>query len=97
MNRLDPDLKRLLKWAREASPSRLEEAPFCFSGRVLASIKRVQAPTLLQELQQTAWGLACASLALIICGGLVLVSQPSAPAPAAEISSVLNFVANNLP
>lgn len=97
MNELDPDLKRLIKWCRMTSPSRPEEAPFGFSGRVLTARTPVQALTLLQELQQTAWGLACASLALIICGGLVLVSQPSAPAPAAEISSALNFVANNLP
>lgn len=97
MSELDPELKRLLKWARAASPSQPEQAPFGFSGRVLASTKPVQAPTLLQELQQTAWGLSCASLALIICGGLVLVSLPSAPAPAAEISAVLNSVANNLP
>ena len=96
MNELDPDLKRLLKWSRMASPHRPEEVPFGFSGRVLAVGRPAQALTLLQELQQTAWGLACVSLALIICGGVVLVSQPSAPAPAAEISSVLNFVANNL-
>ena len=97
MNELDPDLKRLLKWSRMGAPSMPEEAPFGFSGRVVAARRPVQTPTLLQELQQTAWGLACASLALIVCGGLVLMNQPSAPAPAAEISAVLNFVANNLP
>lgn len=96
MNELDPDLKRLLKWTREASPSKPEEAPFGFSGRVLASRKQVQAATLLQELQRTAWGLSWASLALIVCGGLVLLSQRSSPPPTGEFSSALSFLASNL-
>jgi hypothetical protein len=101
MNELDPSLKRLLKWSRTApvpAPAPTpEEAPFGFSGRVAASatIKRAQPATLLQELQRTAWGIACASLALLICGALVLLSQRAAPAPEAEISSALTFVANN--
>ena len=96
MNELDPALKRLLKLAQVASLSKPEEAPFGFVGRVLASRENGQPPTLLQELQQSAWGLGWPSLALVICGVLVLVSQRPAPGPEAEISSVLNFVANNL-
>jgi hypothetical protein len=41
-------------------------------------------------------GIACASLALVIAGALVLLSQRTAAAPEPEISSALNFVANNL-
>jgi hypothetical protein len=96
MNELDPGLKRLLKWSQDASVPEPEQAPFGFSGRVVASKKRAQRTTLLQELQQTAWSIACASLALLICGTLVLLSQRASTAPEAEISSVLNFVANNL-
>src|SRR4030095_1540952 len=97
MNKLDPRLKRLFKWSVEALASKSEEIPFGFPGRIWALSRRVQPPTLLQELQQTAWSLTCVSLALIIFGGLLLVSQPSAPEPVAEISSALNFVASNLP
>src|SRR5262245_39587594 len=97
MNELDPALKRLIKWYRESSDSKPEELPFGFCGPVLASVNQIQPPTLLQELQQTAWSLTCVSLALIVCAGLLLVSQPSTPEPAAEISSALNFVASNLP
>ena len=96
MNRPDPRLKRLLKWSRSVAVSAPEEAPFGFPGRVLASARRAQPATLLQELQQTAWGIACASLALVICGGLVLLNQRDSPPPEPEISSALNFVANNL-
>jgi hypothetical protein len=96
MNELDPSLKRLLKWSRTAAVSAQELAPFGFPGRVVASIKSPQPATLLQELQRTAAGIACASLALLICGTLVLLSQRASPAPEAEISSVVNFAANNL-
>jgi hypothetical protein len=96
MNKLDPALKRLLKWAQVASPSKPEEAPFGFAGRIQASRKNGSPPTLVQQLQQSAWGLGWASLALVVCGVLVLVNLRPAPGPEAEISSVLNFVANNL-
>jgi hypothetical protein len=95
MNELDPSLKRLLKLSQTAAVPEPEQAPFGFSGRVAAA-KPAQPATLLQELQQRALGIACASLALVIAGALVLLSQRTAAAPEPEISSALNFVANNL-
>jgi len=97
MNELDPALKRLMKWSRKALPPGPEQAPFGFAGRVAASSKRVHGSTLLAELHQLAWGLACASLAVIVSGFLLLMNQPSPPPPASEIPSVLDFVANYLP
>lgn len=94
MSELDPSLKRLLNWSRSAEVSAPDEAPLGFPGRVLASAR--QPTTLLQELQQRAWGIACASLALLIGGALVLFSQHASATPEPEISSALNFVANNL-
>jgi hypothetical protein len=96
MNELDPDLKRLLKLSVTAAAPEPEQAPFGFSVRVAASANPGSPATLLQELQQTAWGIACTSLALLVCGALVLLSQRASPAPGAEISSALNFVANSL-
>jgi len=96
MSQLDPDLKRLLKWARAAMPSKPEEAPFGFCGRVLASPRRPQVPSLLHELQQTAWSLTCVALVMIACGCLVLASQRSVPAPAADLPSALSYLASNL-
>lgn len=96
MNELDPSLKRLIKLSRSAEVPETEQAPFGFSGRVAALTKRTQSSTLLQDLQQRAWGIACASLALVIAGALVLVSQRASAAPEPEISSALNFAANNL-
>lgn len=96
MNELDPGLKRLLNLSRSAPVSAPEEAPFGFPDRVLASARSAQPATLLQELQQKAWGIAGASLALLICGAFVLLSLRASPLPEPEISSALNFVANNL-
>jgi len=96
MNELDSSLKRLLKLSRAAATPEPEQAPFGFSGRVAASAKPSLPATLLQELQQRALGIACVSLALVFCGALVLLSQRSTSTPEPEISSALNFVANNL-
>jgi hypothetical protein len=97
MNELDPDLKRLLGWARADSPSKREEAPFGFSTRVLATQRPGRVPTLLEDLQQTAWGLTCVALVTIAVGCLLLVSQRSGLAPAAELPSAVGYLASNMP
>ena len=97
MNQLDPELKRLLKWAGKASASEPEAAPFGFSGRVLASRRVVRGPTLFEELQRTAWGLSCMALGLILCGALVFISERSSPPLTEEFSSALSFLATDLP
>ncbi len=97
MSALDPELKRLFKWAGEAPASKPEWMPVGFHARVLDSRQPAQPPTLLEELQRTAWGLSCVALALILCGAIVLMSQSSAPPPTEELSSALNFIAGTLP
>ena len=97
MSALDPELKRLLEWARNAPVSKPEEVPFGFSGRVLASRQPARPPTLFEQLQETAWGLSWVALALIVCGAIVLLSQRLSPPPTEEVSSALNFLASNLP
>jgi hypothetical protein len=95
MSELDPQLKRLFKWARTGAPSEPEQAPFGFSTRVLAARRQIRVPTLLEELQQAAWGLACVALATIAFGCLVLLSQRAGPAPAADLPSAVSYVASN--
>jgi hypothetical protein len=96
MNELDPSLKRLLNWSRPPEAFEPDSAPPGFSNRVLASARHSQRTTLLQELQQTAWGIACVSLAILMCGVLVLFNHRVSATPEPELSSALNFVANNL-
>lgn len=98
MNRLDPDLKRLLRWSRRgALPKREpEEAHFGFASRVAASWNPARNGSLLSELKQFAWASCCVALVVITCGLIVLVRQPQAPEPAAGIPPALSFVASNL-
>ncbi len=96
MTELDPVLKRLFQWSRAAAPVKPTAAPFGFAGRVLAARGLKHPPTLFQELQRAAWGLSWASLALIVCGGLVLAIQRSTPASTGEFSSALSYLATNL-
>lgn len=97
MNKLNPDLKRLLKWAHISSPPSQEEAPFGFAARVLASRPPAEASTLIQDLQRVASGLSWIAVAVIVLCTVVLINQGSAPAPAKEFSSALNFLTSNLP
>lgn len=96
MKELDPILKRLLRWARAAAPTRPEIAPVGFASRVVARRNPVALPTLCDTLQQTTWAIAGVSLVVIVCGSLVLAHQRSAPVSTAEISSVVNFMASKL-
>ena len=97
MSALDPELKRLLKWARNAPISKPEEIPFGFSGRVVASRQPARLPTLFEQLQDAAWALSCVALFFIVGGAIVLMSQRSSPPPVEQASSALNFLASNLP
>jgi hypothetical protein len=96
MNKLNPELKRLLERARQGSTTAPEEAPFGFAARVVASRRRVQNTTFFQELQQTAWAITVVSLTIIILWGMVLVTQRTVAAPAPELPSALSFLASNL-
>jgi len=95
MNRLDADLKRLMTWAGRATPSQPEAAPFGFASRVVAACAAAPAPSLLFELQQIAWFSGCVSAVVILCGVVLLVSQPHAPEPAAGLPSAVRFLASN--
>ena len=97
MSELDPELKRLLKWARNVPVSKPDEIPFGFSGRVLAARQPARLPTLFEQLQDAAWALSCVALFLIVGGAMVLLSQRSSPPSVEEASSALNFLASNLP
>jgi len=97
MNELNPELKRLLKWAHQARSSSPEEAPFGLSSRLAGSVKPVRRPLLLLEIQEVAWGLSWVAAGLIFCGALLLLQQRSSTPATPELSSALSFLASNLP
>ena len=96
MNRLNPELKRLMSWSSRAPSAGQDLAPFGFGGRVVARKMPGRGVTFVSELQQIAWSTACVAVVVILCGVVVLASQAQTPAAAADLSSALQFLASNL-
>jgi hypothetical protein len=97
MNRLDPELKRLLRWSSRAGAPGGDEAPFGFAQRVAAANAPKRVVDLMSELQRVAWSSACLAGVVILCGILFLVKQPQAPETASDLTSALQFLASNFP
>jgi hypothetical protein len=95
MNRLHPDLKRLMIWSSRSLPPETDGAPFGFAARVVAAWNPARTPSLLAQLQQLAWSSAWASAPVILCGAVFLASQAHVPEPVAGLSSALRFLVSN--
>jgi hypothetical protein len=95
MNRLNADLKRLLKRAGQTSQLQSEEAPFGFASRVVAAWNPARTSTPLFELQQIAWLSVGVSTVVILCAIAILLSQPRVPESAAGLTSAIQFLASN--
>ncbi len=94
MNRLDPDLKRLMIWSRHAPPpASPDDAPLGFSSRVVAGwhLESPIAPIL--DLQRYVAIAAWASALVILCGVLFFVNQTRAPKLAVDFTSAAQFLA----
>ena len=96
MNRLDPELKRLLRRSRPATGEQTTEMPFGFSGRVVADWagKRSEPkdPGRHRLFATVVWA-SC----LVIAGcGLFLVQQSRTPRLASDFSTAAQFLANAL-
>jgi len=95
MNRLHPDLKRLMAWSSRSLPPEPDEAPLGFAGRVVAAWNSAHTPSLFAQLQRLAWSSAWASAPVILCGAVFLVSQAQVPEPVAGLASALRFLVSN--
>jgi hypothetical protein len=95
MNRLHPDLKRLMRLANRA-PSSSNEVPYGFSTRVVANWRAgapCQEGTALQRIFAT---VSWASALVIVCCGLFLANQARVPKPATDFTIAAQFLAKNL-
>jgi hypothetical protein len=95
MNRLDPDLKRLMTWSRSAPPLP-EKAPFGFVGRVVANNASLQGLPPFLVLQKLLGFSAWISAAVILCGGIFLISQIRQPASVFDFMPAYQFVARSI-
>lgn len=96
MNQLDPELKRLIRWARIHAASSAEAPPFGFAVRVAA---QAQAEVLTAEPpwgHRLRWVAALLSL-LVVGGGLALWSGQRAPtANAYNVTPAYYLAARNI-
>ena len=86
MNRLDPDLKRLMKWAQRAPETASSEAPFGFSTRVVARWQPEDSLTLLAAWQRAVTFAGWVSGLLIVAGVAFFLTQQQ------PVSTADNFV-----
>jgi len=96
MNQLDPQLKRLMVWARHAErrKSHGDQAPRGFAGRVVSSWGSVPPRSLLSDLTQLAWIACSIALVVIVVGSSVLVHNTRHPELTGSLPSALNFAAS---
>jgi hypothetical protein len=95
MSALHPELKRLFRWSRHAPPTP-EQAPYGFATRVLArraeARTRDERPEIHHWLQACAWG----SIAVILCGGALLLTEIRRDRSGFNVLPAYQFVARNL-
>lgn len=98
MNHLDPDLKRLMKWAQrvpdpDPAPA---EVPFGFSSRVVARWHPDESPALFAELQRALPFAAWISGAVIIVGVAFFVSQQQRSSTADTVVTSYQVLAKSI-
>ena len=89
MSGLPPELKQLMRWARQAPPIKPPQVPLGFAGRVIALRTDPQPNDLLAF---GGWAWAAATL-ILVAGALLLAQklQPSSPydlTPAYQVVSI---------
>jgi len=96
MNQLDPDLKRLFKWARpQVSSTPAPEPPTGFATRVVAGSMILAGPLPFPGLQRYLAATACLAILVIACGSFVM-AKLQAPKFATDLSSAAHFLAKNI-
>ena len=96
MNRLNPELKRLMNWARPGPAQKPDQAPLGFATRVLAGLESEHPAPALVVLERLVAISAWASAVVIVCGLIFLASQPRSSESALNFTSPYQFLAKNI-
>jgi hypothetical protein len=94
MNRLDPDLKRLLRESVPASSKKPTDAPFGFSGRIVANWSQNRSEPIDSKLNPFFGAAAWMSCLIIVGCGLFFAQQTRTPQLAADFTYAAQFLAN---
>ena len=96
MNSLDPELRRLIRWARQAPAPALEPPPLGFIARVAARAAGELAPP------EPGWWLRLqnlalwSSLAIVVLGLTLATRQARTPATTYDLAPVFQFAAHTI-
>jgi hypothetical protein len=75
MNHLTPELKRLMRWAREAPQGPQADAPLGFSAHVVAQWNEEPSVSMFTVWQKAIWGSAWAATVVILLGVALLTTE----------------------
>jgi hypothetical protein len=96
MNRLTPELQRLITWAKAAPEAAPPQAPPGFASRVSARWFNAPLPDLLMIWQKAVWASAWAAAAIIGLGLVLLNSQRSGANSPYDVSPAYQVVSTQL-
>ena len=96
MNRLTPELKRIIHWARQAPRPPEPEPPLGFSRRVVQAWLTEAAQDPLWAWQCAVWRWAWAAAAVILLGLGLLTAQRSDHSSAYDVSPAYEVVSTQL-
>lgn len=96
MNRLTPELHRLITWAKAAPQPEPPPAPAGFAARVSARWCRRAAPDLFLTWQRAVWASAWAAAAIIGLGLVLLSSQRLGSNSGYDLSPAYQVVSTEL-
>lgn len=96
MNRLSPELKRIMQWARQAQPHPLTGPPFGLSQRVVQAWLGAEATDPLTIWQQAVWKSAWPAAAVILIGLALLTAQRLSSRSPYDVSPAYEVVSTEL-
>jgi hypothetical protein len=96
MNRLDPQLKRLMTLARQAPGEPPASVPAGFATRVTARWRVPESFNFLPIWQKAIWGSGWAAAAVIVCGLAMLTAQKLRANSTYDVSPAIQLVSTEL-
>jgi len=96
MNRLNPELKRIMRWAQQAQPPPRTGAPFGFSQRVVRAWLSAEATDPLTIWQRAVWKSAWPAAGVILIGLALLTAQRLSSHSPYDVSPAYEVVSTEL-
>lgn len=96
MNQLDPELRRLIRWSRQAGPAPGTTAPLGFATRVVALGRTAASEDEPRWAHQLRWSVASLSLLVVMIGAFVWAGERREASNAYNFVPVYQFAASSI-